>query len=781
MFLGAEVSFSLLAQNALPNLRPPYAPKPAEQYWTNQWNLDNRNASGVRVGADLNVRGAWERTKGEGVTIAVVDNGVELTHRDLNANQAADLHFDFELGTPTGGLRPTALNPTSADQSHGTAGTGLAVAALDGVGIAGVAPKAKFASWIIYPTNAQFTTSFIAPEKLAQMFQYASNRVDVQLHNWVENITLQTVAQTEVESLAISNAVTFGRNGKGVVMVRAAGNLNLNPNTGEYFGRNAGDDSHTSDPRAIAVAAVRNNGRVASYSEHGACILVGAPSGDLPFGFPNIFTTDRTGTAGYNPVTFFDDPILGDYVFASFGFTGTSAAAPQIAGLCALILSANPNLTYRDVQQILIHSSRHLDSADPDIRTNGVGYRVSHHMGFGLPDAGEAVRLADAWTNRPATVVRVIPSDIGDEFRPIEDASLRVTASDLVSVPILDQQFIAFPSLGPQPDEPTPSLPLVDVGTAEGPITQDLTGKGALIKRRQGGASFPTKLGYAAAAGAEFSIVYNDEEGDGIPPLLLMRQTDFVPIPAVFIRKSDGETLQSYITNRPLLRVKIGGSPTVARFNVTESLLCEHIGLRIGTTHGTRQDLRVTLVSPMGTRSTLQKFNLDQTPLGDWTFYSTQHFYEQAQGEWRLEVTDLIEESDGELTGAELIVHGVPIEDSDRDGLDDIWERANFAGSLAQGPLADPDNDGSWNAREQVLGTNPNSNQAPFKLAISKVQTNIVRVAFPSVEGTNYVVRTGTTLNPPIEDVATIRGDFGETEITSDLLDPKRFFQIRKQ
>src|SRR5205085_8806540 len=132
------------------------------------------------------------------------------------------------------------------------------------------------------------------------------------------------------------------------------------------------------DPRAIAVAAVRKDGRACSYSDPGACILVGAPSGDLidtdgdGYGdivdpnAPDVLTTDRTGNAGY---------VAGSNDRADYtGFNGTSASSPQIAGVAALILSANTNLGYRDVQQILAHSGRHYDLADADVRTNGAGF-----------------------------------------------------------------------------------------------------------------------------------------------------------------------------------------------------------------------------------------------------------------------------------------------------------------------------------------------------------------------------------------------------------------------
>lgn len=106
----------------------------------------------------------------------------------------------------------------------------------------------------------------------------------------------------------------------------------------------------------MAVAAVRRDGRVASYSSPGACLLAGALSGDLidsdEDGYPDapdpdapdVLTTDRTAGAGYNA----DASEAGDYAF----FDGTSASSPQIAGVAALLLAANPSLTYRDAQQI---------------------------------------------------------------------------------------------------------------------------------------------------------------------------------------------------------------------------------------------------------------------------------------------------------------------------------------------------------------------------------------------------------------------------------------------
>lgn len=769
LFLFALNVLVVSAQNALPAPHLPYAPLPTDSYFTNQWYLEQRDPDGVRVGPDLNVRSAWTKTKGEGVTIALCEDGVEMTHHDLAANVLPDLSFDFEIGVTNGFHR--------SDQNvFGTPAAGLAVAAFDGVGIVGVAPGAKLASWIIYPTNSLPGRTVIAPDKLAQTFTYESNAVHIQLHNWTEfRNGLGLFPETPVESESISNAVTFGRDGKGTIIVKPVGERNYDAQTLTWTGRNANDDAFISDPRLIAVGAARIDGRVATYSERGACVLVAGLSGDFYDKFPTLFTTDRTGTLGFDQVTFPSEPILSDYVFGqpSDPVSKTIGAAPEVAGICALILSVNPNLTYRDVQQILIHASRHFDKADPDLHRNGAGYWVSHRLGFGIPDAGEAVRLAEIWTNRPPMVRRVIASDITASV-PIPDASLVVSARALGATPQINTNFIAFSSLAPQPDDPTADLPLVDVGLATNTITQDLHGKAALIQR--GGAFFAVKLGNAAAAGAEFAVVYNNVTD---PPLTQMGLTDFVPIPAIFIRKADGEALQNLITTQPSLRVQLRGTPAVARFNMTAQLLCEHVGVRVQTTHPIRQDLRITLVSPMGTRSILQEFNLDASAgPTNWVYWSTHHFYELSSGSWTLEVTDEIEGSVGDLTGAELIVEGTPIEDSDDDGLDDRWEMANF-GNLNQGPLDDPDGDGSWNAREQALGTNPKVNQTPFVLTASNLQTNAIRFAFPSIEGVTYTIRSTTDLNQPFADIGTTIGEFGETEIVTDKGDPQRYFLIR--
>jgi len=80
-------------------------------------------------------------------------------------------------------------------------------------------------------------------------------------------------------------------------------------------------------------------------------------------------------------------------------FGGTSAAAPLAAGVIALVLQANPNLTWRDVQAVIIDAAAKHREGDPSWQTNEAGYRYSHNFGFGLLDAFRSVQVAKEWMN----------------------------------------------------------------------------------------------------------------------------------------------------------------------------------------------------------------------------------------------------------------------------------------------------------------------------------------------------------------------------------------------
>jgi subtilisin-like proprotein convertase family protein len=556
-------------------------------------------------------------------------------------------------------------------------------------------------------------------------------------------------------------------------MVRSGGNNRTE-------GNNANDNAYASDPRVIAVAAVGSSGRAASYSNPGACLLVAAPGGEVNAG---LFSTDLLGTRGANFLNYFPpNEHLNDYALDVLGFTGTSPAAALVSGVSALVLSANPELTTRDVQQILALSARHFDSADPDLIRNGAGLLVSHNVGFGVPDAGEAVRLAQLWPNRPAPTLLTVTNTTMAE---IPDDGLRVEVVG-EGVPPSLASLRTLPGTGPHADEPTASLPLVDVGLATNAIGADLTGKAALILR--GTNNYADKITFAAQAGAAFAVVYNyatNTSGSGAPggdQLVPMGGTDFTPIPAVFVSHRDGVALQGLCATNAAARARIRLTNTNLLFAVTDSLLCEHVGLRLQTDHPLRGDLRITLVSPAGTRSVLQRYNAD-TNAGpsDWTYYSTHHFFESSVGEWALFVSDEGLDATGSVHLASLMVTGVPITDTDTDGLDDAWEMAHF-GSLGPGPRDDPDGDGYSNAREQVMGTDPLKPDREFALDLSRWNAALNRLSWPGVANRSYEVWGTSNLNQPMSLLTNVPGQCPDTEWFSPFTNATpAFFRVRSE
>ena len=732
-----------------------YAALPNDERFGEQWYLDHRGSDGNLAGPSLNVRAAWPFSRGEGIVVAVVDEGVQLSHPDLASRAAAGLQFSFLDQEPDGG-------PADIYAHHGTPVAGLIAA--DGgnqIGVSGVAPNAQIASWVIFGSEEISTD-----EELMDMFQSASNRVAVQNHSWGYTTTEQ-LAIDALCDIGISNAVTLGRGGKGVIMVRAGGN-----SRGETI--NANDDGYVCDPRVIGVAAVRKNGRACSYSNPGACLLVSAPSGDVidldgdgwfdgtDPDAPDVLTTDQTGDDGYES---------GDFT----GFNGTSASSPQVAGVVALILAANTNLTYRDVQHILVNSARHFDRTDPDLRTNSAGFRFSHNAGFGIPDAGFAVQLARGWSNRAA---RIVATMTNTTRLAIPDDALRVVctgnglSSTLTSI-------ASLPSLGPHPDAGTSAFPLVYVGQANSDLTQDLRGKAALIQR--GTSLFSEKIERAARAGAALAIIFNNTGVGAAPPL---GSTDYVPIPAVGIGKYDGEALRNFLAAHPETTARCQLTPAIYRFAVTNTLVCEHVGIRLKTTHSYRGDVRVTLVSPTGTRSILQTINSDSSsgPV-DWTYWSVQHFYEGSAGEWRLEVSDqrhtLLQNNSatGAVTYAQIILHGVPIGDTDRDGLDDVWERARF-GHLNSGPKDDPDADGYNNAREQIMGTNPATANSSLLVDLTPLHPGFWRISWPSQEGTNFNVFHRSNLSQAWSTLTNVAGGLPVSEWVVPTGELSHFYRV---
>lgn len=356
---------------------------PLYQY---QWHLKNTGQSGTgstgTANEDLNVAPAWVTTKGAGIRVAVVDDGLEIAHEDLATNVAAN---NLSYNYVTNSNDPTnSPSDNSEGNGHGTAVAGI-IAARDsnGLGVSGVAPRANLVGYN-YLQNSTTSNQTDAMTRGIAAVHISSN-------SWGAGAGRSgnlTTASTTWRS-SIDTGLTTGRSGKGTIYVFSAGNGAPEDNA-NYHGAKNGHGT-------IAVGAVTDQGKKSSYSEEGANLWVSSPGGEF-CNTHTITTTDRTGNMGFNL-----NATATDYVDKAYTscMNGTSSAAPGISGVVALMLAANPNLGWRDVKLILAESARQNDQFDAGwFQTGGSKkYHFNHKYGFGVANAAAAVTLAASWTN----------------------------------------------------------------------------------------------------------------------------------------------------------------------------------------------------------------------------------------------------------------------------------------------------------------------------------------------------------------------------------------------
>ncbi len=329
---------------------------PSDFYFDRQWSLFNAAPGGV----DINVTPAWDETLGRGIVIGINDDGVQLQHPDLSANARADLSYDFVRNAPHSDF---ALE--TAD-THGTLVGGVAAArGNNGFGVAGVAFQSGLASLRTLSDAGE------TDDVYARSFAHRPEDIRVVNSSWGPEGWFE--GPQPLSAGALKRLAEGGR-----IFVFAAGN-------DAAAGRMANYNGFANSPYTIAVGAVGRSGALEIYSERGANVLVVAPAG--------VITTDRTGELGENPGTDTTPGALPDAYYEPFG--GTSAAAPHVAGVTALMLAVNPRLSWRDVQEILIRTAR--PNTLPGWVTNGAALKFHLGYGAGLVDADAAVRAARTW------------------------------------------------------------------------------------------------------------------------------------------------------------------------------------------------------------------------------------------------------------------------------------------------------------------------------------------------------------------------------------------------
>lgn len=374
---------------------------PDDPYFDYQWYIRNDGQTGLKFD-DARIFDAWSWIKnqdgglGANVRIGIIDNGFDLGHEDLSQKflRGYDIKYDDDLPEPM------------SDNGHGTAVAGIAAAETDnGIGISGVCPEC-----FIVPVK--ISGNKISGEEEIKAFNFLIDRnVDIISNSWGPPDNAGAVHLSGPLEEIMEYAVTEGREGKGITIIFAAGNGNESISDEKTY------DGYASSEHTIAVGASNGNGMRTSYSDFGETLDILAPSCDIdvdsfydPFVSDSvrhgIWTTDVSGSYGYTSSNY--EP----------NFCGTSASAPIVAGLAGLILSVNPDLTRKEVYEIITDTADKISPEDADY-DNMNGH--SETYGYGRINARAAVEKACGDSCVPSFPIDEEPYYTDIDFKPEEN------------------------------------------------------------------------------------------------------------------------------------------------------------------------------------------------------------------------------------------------------------------------------------------------------------------------------------------------------------------------
>ncbi|NXR61868.1 NEC1 convertase, partial [Rhadina sibilatrix] len=337
--------------------------------WNQQWYLQDTRITPSLPKLDLHVIPVWQKGfTGKGVVITVLDDGLEWNHTDIYANYDPKASYDFNDNDHDPFPR---YDPTN-ENKHGTRCAGE---------IAMQANNRKCGVGVAYNSRVggiRMLDGIVTDAIEASSIGFNPEHVDIYSASWGPNDDGKTVeGPGRLAQKAFEYGINQGRNGKGSIFVWASGN-------GGRQGDNCDCDGYTDSIYTISISSASQQGLSPWYAEKCSSTLATAySSGD--------YTDQRiTSVDLHNECT--------------ETHTGTSASAPLAAGIFALALEANPGLTWRDMQHLVVWTSEYDPLAgNPGWKKNGAGLMVNSRFGFGLLNANALVDLADPkrWKHVP--------------------------------------------------------------------------------------------------------------------------------------------------------------------------------------------------------------------------------------------------------------------------------------------------------------------------------------------------------------------------------------------
>lgn len=373
---SAQDTYSSEESSFLSNKRSDVSAVKAEMNITDplfdkQWHLYNSR----QQGHDMNVLPVWERNiTGRGVTVAIVDDGLDYHHPDFTHSFSPEGSWDYNL-------HQQLPEPLLSDDNHGTRCAGEIAADINDACGVGIAPGAKVAGIRILSgelTKADEARSLIHQSQINHIYSCS----------WgPEDNGMEIDGPSPIVKRAELEGIENGRNGHGSIYVVASGN-------GDFVGDNCNYDGYTNSIYSITIGAIDRKNQHPFYAESCTANMVVTYSSNMK---NKIVTTDRL------------DPSNRDDIKCTDGHSGTSAAAPIAAGVFALVLEQRPDLSWRDLQYLCRETAQKFDivtnkatsgfpnriTDDWQITADGHYYHPSY--GYGLLDADAIVRRAETW------------------------------------------------------------------------------------------------------------------------------------------------------------------------------------------------------------------------------------------------------------------------------------------------------------------------------------------------------------------------------------------------